>query len=45
MAHKQRRSNREAKTPKQKKSKAAVSASPLAALHSNPARSFAARRK
>jgi hypothetical protein len=46
MAQKHRRSNREAKKPKQeKKTKPTVSTSPIAALHGNPARSFAARRK
>jgi hypothetical protein len=45
MAQKHRRSNREAKKPKQKKAKAVVSASPLAASHSNPARFIAGRRK
>ncbi|MBL6614763.1 MAG: hypothetical protein ISP45_12175 [Reyranella sp.] len=46
MAQKHRRSNREAKKPKQKKLKAAVSASPLAASPGNPAaRAFAGRRK
>jgi hypothetical protein len=44
MAQKHRRSNREAKKPKQKKTKVAVPA-PFAASHSNPARGFAARRK
>ena len=45
MAQKHRRSNREAKKPKQKKVKAAVAASPFAASHSNPARGAAARRR
>ena len=44
MAQKHRRSNREAKKPKQKKSKPA-SGSTFAALHSNPAYSVAAKRK
>jgi hypothetical protein len=44
MAQKHRRSNREAKKPKQKKIKAAVSASPFAAP-GTPARSAAGRRK
>ena len=45
MAQKHRRSNREAKKPKQKKTKAAVAASPFAASHSNPARGSPSRRK
>ena len=45
MAQKHRRSNREAKKPRQKKTKAAVPAPPFAASHSNPARAFAARRR
>jgi hypothetical protein len=45
MAQKHRRSNREAKKPKQKKTKAVVSASPFVASQSNPARGFAGRRK
>lgn len=45
MAQKHRRSNREAKKPKQKKIKAVVPASPFAASSSNPARSAAVRRK
>lgn len=45
MAQKHRRSNREAKKPKQKKVKAAVPASPFAASPGNPARSAAGRRK
>jgi hypothetical protein len=44
MAQKHRRSNREAKKPKQKKIKA-VAQSPFAASHSNPARGVAAGRK
>lgn len=45
MAQKHRRSNREAKKPKQKKIKAVVPASPFAASPGNPARSVAGRRK
>lgn len=45
MAQKHRRSNREAKKPKQKKIKAVAAASPFAASHSNPARGFSGRRK
>jgi len=45
MAQKHRRSNREAKKPKQKKTKPAASGSTLAALHSNPAYGVAAKRK
>ena len=45
MAQKNRRSSREDKKPKQKKSKPAASGSPLAALHSNPAYSIVAKRK
>jgi hypothetical protein len=45
MAQKHRRSNREAKKPKQKKTKAVVSASPFAAPPGTPARGFAGRRK
>lgn len=46
MAQKHRRSNREAKKPKQKKVKAAVSTSPFTASPGNPAaRAFAGRRK
>jgi hypothetical protein len=44
MAQKHRRSNREAKKPKQKK-KPAAPASTFAALHSNPAYSVVAKRK
>ena len=39
MAQKHQRSNREAKKPKQKKIKAATSASPFSAAPGNPARS------
>jgi hypothetical protein len=45
MAQKHRRSNREAKKPKQKKSKPAASTAPFAALHSNPAYGVVAKRK
>ena len=45
MAQKHRRSNREAKKPKQKKTKAVVSASPFVASQGNPTRGFASRRK
>ncbi len=45
MAQKHRRSNREAKKPKQKKIKAVVAASPFAASQGNPARGLAGRRK
>ena len=44
MAQKHRRSNREAKKPKQKKIRAVVAASPFAS-HSNAARGFSGRRK
>ena len=38
MSQKHRRSNREAKKPKQNKAKVVVSTSPFAAAHSNPAK-------
>jgi hypothetical protein len=38
MSQKHRRSNREAKKPKQNKAKVVVSSSPFAAAHSNPAK-------
>ncbi len=45
MAQKHRRSNRETKKPKQNKPKAAVSASPFAAAHTNPAKQIVAGRR
>ena len=46
MSQKHRRSNREAKKPKQNKAKVVVSTSPFAAAHSNPAKHvIAAKRK
>ena len=45
MSQKIRRSNREAKKPKQNKVKATASASPFASTNSNPAKAFANRRK
>jgi hypothetical protein len=46
MSQKHRRSNREAKKPKQNKPKVVVSTSPFAASHTNPARVVgAAKRK
>ncbi|WP_296344709.1 hypothetical protein [Reyranella sp.] len=45
MSMKNRRGNREAKKPKQNKPKVAVSASPYAAVSSNPAKAAAAKRK
>jgi hypothetical protein len=44
MAQKHRRSNREAKKPKQKKTKVAVPTSPFAASPGTPARSAGRRR-
>jgi hypothetical protein len=38
MSQKHRRSNREAKKPKQNKSKVVISTSPFAAAHTNPAK-------
>jgi len=38
MAQKHQRSNREAKKPKQNKTKVVVSSSPFAASHTNPAK-------
>ncbi len=46
MAQKQQRGNREAKKPKQDKSKKIVSASPFASANSNPgAKAAASKRK
>ncbi len=45
MSQKNRRSNREAKKPKQNKSKVVVSASPFAAAHTNPAKHVAAAKR
>jgi hypothetical protein len=42
MAQKQQRGNREAKKPKQNKTKVVASTSPFAASHSNPAKSAVA---
>jgi len=44
MAQKHQRSNREAKKPKQNKSKIVVSSSPFAASHTNPAKHVAAKK-
>ena len=44
MSQKIRRSNREAKKPKQNKTKVNASATPFASASSNPAKAFAARR-
>jgi hypothetical protein len=45
MAQKHQRSNREAKKPKQNKTKVIASALPFAASHSNPAKSVVAGRR
>lgn len=45
MSQKNRRSNREAKKPKQNKAKVVVSSSPFASVNSNPAKAIAAKRK
>ena len=45
MSQKHRRSNRETKKPKQNKTKVAVSASPFAAAHSNPAKQVIASKR
>ena len=45
MSQKHRRSNREAKKPKQNKNKAVASASPFAASHTNPGKSAAANKR
>ena len=45
MSQKNRRSNREAKKPKQNKAKVVVSASPFASASSNPAKAAAPKRK
>jgi hypothetical protein len=45
MSQKNRRSNREAKKPKQNKPKAVASVSPFASANSNPAKAIAAKRK
>ncbi|MEA2966376.1 MAG: hypothetical protein QOI46_6474, partial [Alphaproteobacteria bacterium] len=42
MAQKQQRGNREAKKPKQNKTKVVASTSPFAASHTNPAKSAVA---
>jgi hypothetical protein len=45
MSQKNRRSNREAKKPKQQKPKVAVSTSPFASANSNPAKQIMGKRK
>ena len=45
MAQKSQRGNREAKKPKQNKSKVVASTSPFAAAHTNPGKAAAAKRK
>jgi hypothetical protein len=45
MSQKNRRSNREAKKPKQNKAKVVVSTSPFASANSNPAKATIAKRK
>ncbi|MEI7875221.1 MAG: hypothetical protein WCK95_24040 [Alphaproteobacteria bacterium] len=45
MAQKQQRGNREAKKPKQDKSKKLVAASPFASANSNPAKATVGKRK
>ncbi|HTG23478.1 MAG TPA: hypothetical protein VK681_25815 [Reyranella sp.] len=45
MSQKNRRSNREAKKPKQNKAKVVASSSPFASASSNPAKAIAAKRK
>lgn len=45
MSQKNRRSNREAKKPKQNKPKVAVSSSPFASANSNPAKATVSKRK
>jgi len=45
MSQKIRRSNREAKKPKQNKAKVTVSSSPFASASSNPAKAVAGKRK
>ena len=45
MAQKQQRGNREAKKPKQDKSKKIVAASPFASSNSNPAKGTVSKRK
>jgi hypothetical protein len=45
MAQKHQRSNREAKKPKQNKSKISTSVAPFAAAHSNPAKSVIAGKR
>jgi hypothetical protein len=45
MSQKNRRSNREAKKPKQNKPKVVASPSPFASANSNPARATIAKRK
>jgi hypothetical protein len=45
MSMKNRRSNREAKKPKQNKLKVVVSTSPFAPANSNPAKATVAKRK
>ncbi|MDP2330345.1 MAG: hypothetical protein Q8M19_06575 [Reyranella sp.] len=45
MAQKQQRGNREAKKPKQNKTKAVVSSSPFAASHTNPGAKAAANKR
>ena len=45
MSMKHRRSNKEAKKPKQNKPKTAISSSPFAAAHSNPAKAVVAGKR
>ncbi len=45
MAQKQQRGNREAKKPKQNKTKSASSSAPFAAAHTNPAAKIAAGKR
>ena len=45
MSQKNRRSNKEAKKPKQNKTKVVVSSSPFAAAHTNPAKAVVAGKR
>ena len=45
MAQKQQRGNREAKKPKQNKTKSATSSSPFSSANSNPAKATVSKRK
>ena len=45
MSQKNRRSNKEAKKPKQNKTKVVVSSSPFAASHTNPAKAVIAGKR